>query len=192
MRPKVVILTLIIAFGLLGLVAVLKGVGGKRSTDSGGPVVGAPPATVASQDSKSASTNVPPANLQPVPGNPVVVSEEMRQALVETDLARIRELREEADGVNNGVIIAALLQKMDSPEPEVRKAVVLALKQMNDTNAIPGLQKAMGNLKDPREKVAVLDAIDYIKAPDIMDGVSPDAFTNRPVAMTTTNRGNGR
>jgi hypothetical protein len=58
---------------------------------------------------------------------------------------------------------------------------------LNDTNAVPGLLKAVDNLKDPREKVAVLDAIEYIKAPDILAGVNPDDYTNTRVA--NTNRG---
>jgi hypothetical protein len=180
MRPKIVILTLVLAFGLLGVIAVLKGVTGKHAEDSTPAAAG----TQTSQDAGPGATNVPLTTTRPNSGTPPVVSEQVREALIEKALDQVRQLKDEADGTNNPIIIAALLEKMNDPEIEVRKGVVEAFRELNDTNAVPGLLKVVDNLKDPREKVAVLDAIDYIKAPDILAGVNPDDYTNKWVVST--------
>jgi hypothetical protein len=40
------------------------------------------------------------------------------------------------------------------------------------------LEKAAQNITDPREKVAVLDAIDFIKTPSITENLAPEFATN--------------
>jgi hypothetical protein len=171
MRPKVVISIMVVAFGLIGLIALFKGVTGKNpSSGETAPVVSTAPLN-------STATNNPPA-VAAGNGNPPAISPEIRDALVENELARIRELQDEVDGTNNPIIIAALLEKFLSPEREVRIAALQALKEMDDTNAVPGLEKAEASLSDAREKVAVLDAIDYIKLPSATQNVPPELQTN--------------
>lgn len=173
MRPKVVILTLVAAFGLLGMIAVLKGLAVRHAGDSGNPGSG-----MANAGSPSAGTNAASMQATGTSGSPVV-SDEMRAVLIAKELDRIQELQSEADGSNNPVIIQALLVDAAHPEAEVRKAAVEALRELNDTNAIPGMQKLADGIQDAREKVAVLDAIDYLKLPDILpDNVPPDTSTN--------------
>jgi HEAT repeat protein len=178
MRPKIVILTLVIAFGVLGAVAVFKGIAQKRADESAMQ----PATNTAAQTTVPADTNVPVATANPGAANTGAVSEELRAAVVEKELDQIRTLQGEIDGSNNPVIIAALLEKMNNPEAEVRHGVVQALIEINDTNAVPGLQKAADSLQDPREKVAVLDAIAFLKAPDVLDGVTPEQMTNNYTA----------
>lgn len=179
MRPRIVVLTLVVAFGVLGLIAVFKGVAEKHAVDSTSGATG----TAGGQE-PPAATNLPVATVNSGSGTPPAASEQVRQALVEKDLEQVRTLLGEADGTNNPVIIRALLEKMNSPEAEVRAGVLEAFRELNDTNAVPGLLKAVDSIKDPREKVAVLDAIDYIKAPDILAGVNPADFTNNTAALT--------
>jgi hypothetical protein len=173
MRPKIVILTLVIAFGLLGAVAVLKGMAQKHSADSGPTAVAT---TVPTPN--SADTNVSVAMVNANSSNTAADSEAIRAAVIDKELDQIRTLQGEVDGTNNSVIIAALLEKMNNPEEDVRHAVVQALIEINDTNAVPGLQKASDSVKDPHEKVAILDAITYLKAPGILDNVTPEQMTN--------------
>lgn len=171
MRPKVVILVLVVAFGLLGLVALLKGVVAKNPGGSEtAPVVAATP--LKSNDTNTAVATVPGGS------NSVVVSPEVRAALIEQEVAQIRELQGEVDGTNNPIIINALLDKFANPELEVRAAALQALKELNDTNALPGLERVAAGMNEPREKVAVLDAIDYIKLPSATQNVPPDLQTN--------------
>ena len=176
MRPKVVILILTVAFGVLGIVVVLKEVMVGHSGNGGGQTS----ATEANADSQSAATNDQVVQVNP-PGssNTAASSEQMRAAAIENELDAIRELQGDADGENNPKIISALVDKVANPEAEVRSAALDALRQLNDTNAVPGLQQAVDLIKDPRGKVAVLDTIDYLKLPNVTD-VPPDAATNYP------------
>jgi hypothetical protein len=177
MRPKVVILTLAAALGLVGIMVVLKGVMGGHAGDAGGQ----PPGLDASGGSPSAATNV---QVKPDSGNKETTSELSRAAQIEKELEQIRELQNE--GSDDMTITPVLLAKVTHPEPEVRKAALEALVQLNDTNAVPGLEQAAESIKDPREKMAVRDAIEYLKLPGITDDASPESAT-RP-GFTNANK----
>jgi hypothetical protein len=173
MRPKVVILTLVAAFAALGIIAVLRDVRGN------GP--GGDTRTNGTDGKVTAMTNPSDTNhaAAPIVGSqPPVVSEEVRQALIDKELEQIDDLRRQVDGTNNLLIINALIEKFSNPEAEVRHTALRVVKEMNDTNAVPGLQKAVDSTTDPREKVAIMDAIDYIKMPSITDNVAPELATN--------------
>jgi hypothetical protein len=177
MRPKVVILILVAAFGLLGIVVVLKEVMAGHSGSAGGQT----PVTEANAGSQSAATNDQVVQVNPNSSNAAASSEQMRAAAIQKELDAIRELQDQADGANNPTIISALIGKVENPEPEVRTAALAALVQLNDTNAVPGLQQAADAIKDPRAKVAVMDTIDYLNLPDAMPAVQPpESFTNIP------------
>jgi hypothetical protein len=174
--------------GLLGIVVVLKGLTGGHAGDAGGQK----PAVAASVESPAAATNdqvVQVVQVNPNSSNTAAIAEQLRAAEVEKEVGAIRDLQGEADGTNNPMIISALLDKLSHPEGEVRQAVLEALKQMDDTNAVPGLEQAMESIKDPREKVAVMEAIEYIKMPSVTDNASPESAirTDRP-SITNTNR----
>jgi hypothetical protein len=172
MRPKIVLLTLAAAFVVLGIVAVFKGVMGEHARNADGQT----PGTEAAQP---ASTNGQVAQASPNSGNPAANSEEWRAAVMQKDLDEVHELFSEIDGTNNPMIVAALIVKVENPEAEVRKAALGALMELRDTNAVPGLQKAVDTITDPRGKVAVLDAIDYLNLPDPMPAVQPpDLLSN--------------
>jgi hypothetical protein len=185
MRPKVVILILGIAAGLVAVLVLLKGViGGRSSHDTpvaaiAEPTNQAPPAATNVQDVQDVQVN-------PNSSNTAAIAEQLRAAEVEKEVNQIQDLQGEADGVNNPIIITALLDKLSNPEAEVRKAALASLKQLNDTNAVPGLEKVAESTKDPREKVAVLDAIDYIKLPSATENVPPEFATNFPTSTSTT------
>jgi hypothetical protein len=181
MRPKVVILILVAAFGLLGIMVVLKGVMGGHASNAGGQT----PATQANVDSQSAATNDQVVQVNPNSSNTAASSEQLRAAVVGKELDAIQALQGEADGANNPTIISALIGKVENPEAEVRTAALAALVQLNDTNAVPGLQQTAELMKDPRAKVAVMDTIDYLMLPSIMPDVPPaDLDTNIPDMAT--------
>jgi HEAT repeat protein len=73
-----------------------------------------------------------------------------------------------------------LLDKLTDAEPAVRSAALQAVLSLNETNAIPRLEEAEQNVENPREKVAIMDAIAYLKLPDTMPAVP---LTNDPSAM---------
>jgi hypothetical protein len=181
MRPKVVIVILVVAFGLLGIMVVLKGLMRGHAGNAGGQT----PATQANMDSRSAATNDQVVQVNPNSSNTAASSEQMRAAAVEKELDAIQALLGEADGSNNSTIIPALIGKVAHPEAAVRKAALAALVQLNDTNAVPGLQQAVELMKDPRAKVDVMDTIDYLNLPSVMPDVPPaDLDTNIPDMKT--------
>jgi len=184
MRPKVVILILAVGFGLVAIMVVLKGVMAGHSGNAGGQT----PATQANVGSQSAATNNQVVQVNPDSSNTAASSEQMRAAVVENELDQIRELQGDADGANNPAIISALLDKVANPEAEVRGAALDALRQLNDTNAVPGLQQAADLIKDPRGKVAVLDTIDYLKLPNVTPDVPPADYAINPDITNTRPR----
>jgi hypothetical protein len=181
MRPKVVILIVAIGFGLLGAMLVLKGVMSGNAGSAGGQT----PVTQANSALPSAATNGQTVPVNPDSSNTAASSEQVRAAAVEKELDAIQALLGEANGDNNPTIISALLDKVANPEAEVRKAALAALAQLNDTNAVPGLEQAAELMKDPRAKVAVMDTIDYLNLPNVTPDVPPaDSDTNIPDRKT--------
>jgi len=187
MRPKVVILTLVAAFGLLAIVAVLKGVGGKNVDEANGA---AGPQLAVEADANAQATNINGHlhGVNPTSSNALAMAEQIRAAGIAAEMETIQSILGQADGTNNPTVIAALIEKMAHPEAEVRKGAVDALIQLNDTNAVPGLQLASETIKDPREKVSVMDAIDYLKLPSMMQDVPPDSMTNDIADSNTGSR----
>ena len=181
MRPKVVILTLVAAFAVLGMVVVFKGLKAGNSGNTNGQTL----AVDATMAAPSATTNDQSAQTSLNSGSTSANSEEWRAAMIQKELDAIQGLVGAVDGTNNPMIISALIDKVENPEADVRKAALAALVQLNDTNAVPELQKAADAIKDPRAKVAVLDTIDYLNLPDSMPAVQPpETFTNNPVPTT--------
>ncbi len=115
MRPKVVIVTLVAAFGLLGIVALLKGMQGKRGTDTVAPAPGLAANDGTVPDQTNAAATVTGGTSNPA------VSEHLRAAVIAKEIEDIQNLLNEADGTNNPVIISALLAKLASPEADVRQ-----------------------------------------------------------------------
>jgi hypothetical protein len=61
-----------------------------------------------------------------------------------------------------------LLDKLTDAEPEVRSAALQAVLALNDTNAIPRIEAAAQTVENPREKVALLDAVAFLQLPETM------------------------
>jgi len=176
MRPKVVILTLLVTFGLLGFIILFKGL---HSNDS---AVQTPGQTANGDSGSGAGTNGQGSQgLNPT--NTTAVSDDVRAAVIAKEVDQIQELQGEVDGTNNPTIISALLDKMAQPEAEVRSAALEALKEMDDTNAVPGLKKAADGIQDARQKVAVLDVIDYLLLPHAMPDVQPPETLTNPTPI---------
>jgi hypothetical protein len=184
MRPKIVILTLVVAFGVLGLIALLKGMMGNPAAS--GDQNSTTTTTTAASQSQSAVTNGE-AMMAGGIGQPAAPSEQLRAAVIEKEIEEIQNLQSEVDGTNNPFIITALLDKMSNSELEVRKAALEALKELNDTNAIPGLEKIVAATTEPREKVAVMDVVDYLNLPSATPAVQPDDYSPTNELVISTN-----
>jgi hypothetical protein len=158
MRPKTAILVLVVAVGLVALAAVLRAV-------LGGPSRPANNEVPESRPTESASATGANLQVNPNSSNTAAVAGQVSAVDLGKELDQIRELQ--ANGAGDSTATAKLLTKVTNREREVRTAALDALRQLNDTNAIPALEEAVGLLQDPREKAAVMDVIDYLKLPPI-------------------------
>jgi len=156
MRPKIVILVLIVAIGVVALAAVLRGVIGGR----------APQETQPPDPPQGEPANTSAAILQgnPNSSNTAAILEQIRAAEIVKALDDVLALQ--VQGLGDSATADLLLGKLTHREPEVRKAAVQALVQLNATNAIAGLEQALGLTEDPREKIVLMDAINYLKLPE--------------------------
>jgi hypothetical protein len=158
MRPKIVILTLVGALSLVGLMVAFKGLLGDQGGAAAPNVEAKSDATPPSVEGHSEAnpTGTPPG------------SEEARAGQIQNEVDQITEL---VAGGSNPSTTSKLLAKLNHPEAEVRKAAVDAIVQLNDTNAVPGLELAAASAQDPHEKVALMDAAAYLKLPEVTANV---------------------
>jgi hypothetical protein len=156
MRPKIVILVLMVAIGLVALAAVLKGVmGGHAPQEAQAPE---PP------PEEPANTNPVIPQVSTTSSNTEAILEQLRAKERAKGLDQVRELQ--AQGAGELATSELLLSMVTHREPEVRKAAVEALVQLNATNTIPGLEEALAATQDPREKIVLMDALTYLKLPE--------------------------
>ena len=170
MRPKVVILILLMAGGLVALAAAIKimsarhGAGGDQATAPAGPAPAPAPEATA-----------------PVPGSGAAINQQLRAADVDKQVEQIHSFVQ--DGPPSPATLGILISKVADPEPAVRTAALEAVVTLNDTNAIPGLEQAAQAVDNPKDKAAIMDAVAYLKLPDPM---SDAAMTNPPMVTSTT------
>jgi hypothetical protein len=125
------------------------------------------------------ATNVQVSLVNPNASNTAAITEQLRAAEVAKALDQVRELQ--AEGWASPTTTSLLLSKVTHPQPEVRKAAVEALVQLHATDAIPGLEQALGVIENPRDKVALMDAIEYLRLP-----------TESPPAASATDQADGK
>jgi hypothetical protein len=158
MRPKTVLVTLALALGIVVAAIAFKANVTKKPADDGKSVAdnGVPTATAPTNKAQAV------ANLSP----------EAAKAEVQKQLDEINELI--ADGPNNPAAASLLCDKLaHQPDAEVRAKALEGVVALNDTNAISRLEEAAQILEDPREKVAVMNAIEYLKLPDSTPDTPP-------------------
>jgi len=149
MRPKVVILTLLVVVAVVGALAILKGTRQQA--------VGTPPTPEAAAVQEVAHSNPSEGSL---PNGAAPTPVEDTQTLVQ----KITDIQAEGYPTPGGraVLLAAL---SEGKVKEVRQAALNAIVQLDDTVAIPGLEQALPQIADAREKAAVMDAIEQLKLP---------------------------
>ncbi len=61
--------------------------------------------------------------------------------------------------------LPAILSELNNQDVEIRQAALSAVVQVGNKDAIPALQNQIAWAEDPREKVAIQDAIDFLRLP---------------------------
>lgn len=170
MRPGFVAGVLLSAALLLGVALYFR----MRTGTAPGPGV-TPKATAdmprSPLEPASRAAGASPAASPAVAGH--VLTPEERQAFVEARVERLEQMSLDNDPAALSEILAALA----SPDKEVREAAIDAAKELGDTNAIPALKSAAENTENVQEKIAFLEAMDFLSLP-------PMTFKSSPVKRT--------
>lgn len=163
MRPKFVFALLIISGSILGAVLFLKQHLGSTASKpaSAEPAIAVP---VASVNVEASVTQQPV--IVPVP--PKAVTPEQRQANIDAETDRLQRLSMSDDPAS----LPPILADLTNTEKEVRDAAINAVREFGSKDAIPALKAAVENTDDTKEKIDLLEAIDFLSLPRIEFGNS--------------------
>jgi hypothetical protein len=110
---------------------------------------------------ESVVTNTPPIFATTNPAEKILETTNSVEARIEN----LENLGSASDEDSLQKIIAAF----DDADSKVRKAAVEAATQFGSRDAIPALQELEKRVEDPREKVEILDAIEFLKLPSLSE-----------------------
>ena len=180
MKPKLVIFTLLFGVAALVLAGLL------YSDISKENVIAKPENQVVTNNSTTQVTNKMLPNPQES-GNVAMTVEEQASAMKEKDLDALNEALVHRD--DDPRMMLEIANRLENADADVRAAAREAAIHFGDTNIIPFLKSAQEDLQDPREKVAIMDAIAYLQinpAPDSdqMDPAMESMLTNSMPAGT--------
>jgi hypothetical protein len=163
MRPKFVVVLLLLASLVLGAVFFLK-----QHLGNVAPSPAPPPASnvVASV----APPPVPaPAPIPAAPASTITLTPEQRQAAIDAETDRLQEWSMNDDPAS----LSNILADLTNSEKEIRDAAIEAAKQFGSTNAIPTLKAVAANTTDPEEQIALLEAANFLSLPTLPLGNKP-------------------
>jgi hypothetical protein len=117
-----------------------------------------------------------------------MTAEEQAALMKQKDLDAVNDALASNDGDPRAMLEIA--NRLENPDAEVRTAAREAAVHLGDTNIIPYLTKALNNLQNPREKVAIMDAMEYLQIPVAPEGY-PDPALEAMLTNSTTIGGLG-
>lgn len=173
MRPIIVFVTLLATALVLGVALYLKKNLGNMPAPPASPEVAPVPAAVSD---RVTSVAPPPA---PIPAAPVVtkvLKAEQRQDAIDAETDRLYQWSMDDDSTS----LSNILADLTNPEKEIREAAIESAKQFGSTNAIPALKAAVEITDDLQEKVAYLEAADFLTLPELDFGSPGQATPKTP------------
>ena len=102
--------------------------------------------------------------------------EAKHEAYVAKRVVELQDLGMEDDSAS----LDTILSELSNGDPEIRQAAVDAAVQFGSHDAIPRLTDAAAQTDDPREKSAILDAIEFLKLPTLTEALKQK---NQPVPV---------
>jgi hypothetical protein len=167
MRPKFVLAALLLAVLTLGAAFYLKQHLNNAPTTPAAPESVTTAPLAASNIVTSVSPPPAPAPVTALTGDTNTPAAEQRQAAIDAETERLQEWSMNDDPAS----LSKILADLTSSEKEVRDAAIEATKQFGSTNAIPALKAAANATEDTQEKIALLEAADFLSLPSIsLDG----------------------
>jgi hypothetical protein len=103
--------------------------------------------------------------------------EAKQEAYVAKRVVELQDLGMENDAAS----LDTILSELDNGDPSIRQAAVEAAVQFGSRDAIPRLMKAAAQADDPKDKSAILDAIEFLNLPTLTEAMrqknqsTPDA-----------------
>ena len=91
------------------------------------------------------------------------ITPEKRAAAIEAEVDRLRELALKDDAES----LAQILADLTHPEKEVRAVAIESAKEFGNSNAIPALKAAAQYNEDTQEKIALLEAAEFLTLPQL-------------------------
>jgi hypothetical protein len=176
MRPGIVTVILFLAFGLLAVIFLFRpghhetAVSEPPSVPVAQPAHGDSPETAPSVTASPFITNTPVAVIRPaaVPAAPPSGSATERVA----ELAALA-MNDDSNSLNT------IWSELSNPDPEIRAGALAAVVQFGDRSVTPRLRDLAAQTEDPSEKIAIIQAADYLDLPRLTD--APRArSTNAP------------
>lgn len=98
---------------------------------------------------------------------------EKRAEAIEAEISHLRELAMKADDDALSLIVADLTH----PEKEVREVAIESARELGNSNAIPILKAAAQNSEDTQEKIALLEAAEFLGLPQMTFESTPNTRT---------------
>jgi hypothetical protein len=163
MRPKFVFALLLAIVLALGAALLLKRHPGGSSSAPANP----PSEAAVSQVGTSVVTEVAPppqpapAPLSTAPATPNALTSEQRQEAIDAEVDRLYQWSMNDDAASLSNILAGLTNS----EKEIREAAIESVKQFGSTDAIPALKAAAEATDNLQEKIAYLEAADFLTVP---------------------------
>jgi hypothetical protein len=170
MRPKFVLALILFAVLVLAAAFYFKQPVSQPQPPSVVETTTLPPSAAKSAPATAPdSANFP--SPQPIPASvpmaavvPPMTSEE-KQSYIEAETSRLQDLSTQDDPAS----LSAIVNDLTNSEKEVRLAAIEATKQFGSKDAIPVLQADVASAADTDEKIALLEAADFLALPTLTD-----------------------
>ena len=164
MRPKVVVVILLLAVGLLGVIALASKALRPHPTTCPDSGMVSPTASALINPVEAPASHPPPVvAVVPVAGtnDAAAHAQYVRQRIAELQALSWNDDLESRDAI--------LSELKNNPEKAIRAAALEAAIQFDDRSVVPPLQEIAAQTRDPEEKQKILDAIDYINLPSLSE-----------------------
>lgn len=184
MRPKVVVTVLCLAFGFLGMLAILT----RKPAGNSPPLVHESNAAPRNSAGAAPSGEFFPARVEfaaPAPSGKEAVSN--HEEYVQQRISELQTLQMNDDRNS----LQEILSELTNADRPIRQAAREAAVQFGDRSAIPFLKERAEQTDDPVEKADLLAAADYLSLPTLSEHrASPVATRPAPSRMpsSSTNR----
>jgi HEAT repeat protein len=110
----------------------------------------------------SARANVPPATAD------AEIAPATHEEYVAKRISALQDLGMENDSDS----LNSILNELDNEDPEIRQGAVEAAVQFGSRDAIPRLMDAADKTSDPKEKAAILEAVEYLNTPTLAEALT--------------------